>query len=88
MKDRHLQSRRRLYRTRYAFVGLLSTIGVYLISAYLVLPQLWDIHEWQLETFDSDPRLTETGDKHPGDPLNLALVGTDVELTQAMKAAG
>jgi hypothetical protein len=32
--------------------------------------------------------VTQTGDGHPGDPLNIALVGSEQELIRAMTAAG
>jgi hypothetical protein len=37
--------------------------------------------------FDSDPRITQTSDHHPGDPLNVALIGTQPQLEAIMHAA-
>ena len=37
--------------------------------------------------FDDSPRVTETGSDIPGDPLNIALIGTEEELIRAMTAA-
>jgi hypothetical protein len=39
-------------------------------------------------TFDDDPRITTTGDDHPGDPINVALVGEPAQLEAIMKRAG
>ena len=33
-------------------------------------------------------QVTHTGDGHPGDPLNIALVGTETQIIRAMTAAG
>jgi len=36
----------------------------------------------------SGPRMTHTLDRHPGDPINVALQGTEEEVVRAMTAAG
>ncbi len=36
---------------------------------------------------DENPRLTQTSDHHPGDPLNVALTGTEIQLQSIMNAA-
>jgi hypothetical protein len=63
-------------------------LGCYLLVAYAIVPQFWDVYEWEHGTFNTDPRLTRTGDGHPGDPLNIAFVGSEDDLQQAMLAAG
>jgi hypothetical protein len=63
-------------------IGLL--ILLWLLAAYLLIPEIYyETHP----TFDGDPRITETGDDHPGDPLNVALIGTEPEVKAIMKAA-
>ena len=37
---------------------------------------------------DASPRITQTSDHHPGDPLNVALIGTREQLDAIMQAAG
>jgi len=37
---------------------------------------------------DDNPRVTQTDDRHPGDPLNVELIGTSLQLEALMKAAG
>lgn len=37
---------------------------------------------------DGGPRLTHTADGHPGDPVNIALEGSEKNLVRAMTAAG
>jgi LssY C-terminus len=59
----------------------------YLVVAYLILPRLWKHHETRHAVFDDSPRVTHTGSDIPGDPLNIALVGTEEEVIRAMIAA-
>ena len=55
--------------------------------AYIVAPFAWEYYAKHHPAFDDNPRVTETGDGHPGDPLNVALIGTEVEVQKIMKAA-
>lgn len=71
-------------RTVHFVVGFLL---VWAVVAYLLAPLLWKRYARKHPTFDSDPRITQTGDHHPGDPLNVALVGTEAEVQSIMKAA-
>jgi LssY C-terminus len=65
-------------------VGLLL---IWVIVAYLLLPRGWTWYAKRHVSFDADPRVTETHDRHPGDPLNVALIGTREQLEALMKAA-
>lgn len=60
----------------------------YLAVAYLLLPLLWRggarRHHPDLTTA---PRVTQTANGIPGDPLNLALVGAEADVVRAMLAA-
>jgi hypothetical protein len=62
-------------------------------TAYLVLPWI-EKHYFEHEdkhdgsSFATVARVTRTGDDHPGDPINLALVGEDAQLVHGMTAAG
>jgi hypothetical protein len=57
---------------------------LYLIVAYLIVPQLWkrDAHRHP-KLFDA-PRITHTPSGIPGDPINVALLGTEAEVIRAM----
>lgn len=66
-------------------VGLLLLWG---IAAYLVVPLLWKAWFHEHPEYDDSPRITTTGDGHPGDAINLALVGSDGDVVRAMTAAG
>ena len=60
---------------------------IWAVTAYLLIPLLWKRYARRHPEFDANPRLTQTGDHHPGDPLNVALIGTEAELRGIMKAA-
>lgn len=61
---------------------------LYLVVAYLIVPVLWraDTRHHPLD-LTGVPRITVTANGIPGDPLNLAIEGTEAELIRAMTAA-
>ncbi len=63
------------------------TLLVYLVVAYFVVPQLWKTYAKHRPSFDDNPRLTQTSDGHPGDAINVALIGTENQLIAIMQAA-
>jgi hypothetical protein len=67
---------------------LLLILLVWAIAAYLIVPRLWLRHYRKHPFFTQPDRLTETGDGHPGDPINIGLVGTEGDVVRAMTAAG
>lgn len=69
-------------------VWLAILAGAYLLVAYLIVPTVWEVLFHRHPSLDDDPRLTNTHDGHPGDPLNVALVGSLPELRGIMQAAG
>lgn len=79
-----IQRTSRVRRTAY---GLGVFLIGYLIVAYLILPFDWKRFTQKHPSFDDDPRLTETGDGHPGGPCNVALIGNENQLKSAMTAA-
>jgi hypothetical protein len=74
--------RRRLVRV------LLGIILLWAAVAYLVVPRLWKAYFRHHGDLNGVARITQTSDGHPGDPINLALVGTEAEVVRAMTAAG
>lgn len=62
-------------------------LALYFATAYVVLPWAWQTYAKRHPAFDSAPRLTRTGDDHPGDPLNVALVGSEADVERIMTAA-
>lgn len=85
------QTRRRRHRLRRGTKILLAGLGVYGAIAYLVLPWAWRHYERRRvphPAWPEAPRCTVTHNDIPGDPLNLALIGTAEQLAAAMVAAG
>ena len=66
---------------------LVGLVIVYFLGAYVIAPLAWERYAHGHPSFDDHPRLTQTGDHHPGDPLNVALVGTEDEIQTAMRLA-
>lgn len=60
---------------------------VYFIIAYLFVPLLWKGYSDRHPELDSSPRITNTRDGHPGDPLNVSLIGSRSEVEAIMAAA-
>ena len=72
-------------RVRIAFY----VIGVWAVAAYLVAPWVWERYFRGHHGDVADaPRITVTSDGHPGDPLNIALVGSEADVATAMHAGG
>jgi len=66
---------------------LLSAVG-WAVIAYLVVPKLSKLYfRYHLTNADA-ARVTLTSANHPGDPINITLVGSDVEVVRGMTAAG
>ncbi|HWB08233.1 MAG TPA: LssY C-terminal domain-containing protein [Pirellulales bacterium] len=65
----------------------IALLVVYLVVAYVVLPFLWRHFEHHPAMSDA-PKTTYTADRIPGDPLNIALVGSEAEVVAAMHLAG
>lgn len=69
-------------------VGL-GLLAAYLLAAYFLLPWLWWAHErGHHPALDGLPKATVNADGIPGDPLNVALVGSKALLIRAMLATG
>jgi hypothetical protein len=77
----HSSLRRRLLSLG---VGLLL---LYLLTAYVIAPALWLRYARRHPSFDEIPRITYTGDGHPGDPLNVSLIGSERQVKRIMVAA-
>jgi hypothetical protein len=58
------------------------------MAAYVIIPWSWERYAHRHPSFDDNPRITTTGDDHPGDPLNVALVGTLDQVNDLLRAAG
>jgi len=66
---------------------LVIILAAWAVAAYLVAPWLWKKYFQEHPQFADAPRITHTADEHPGDPLNIGLVGEEPDLIRAMTAA-
>lgn len=76
-------SNRRL-RLALVLVGVLLT---YLLAAYVFMPAWWSRYTRKHPSFEDIPTVVHTGSGIPGDPINVALVGSKAEVIQVMLAA-
>lgn len=68
-------------------VVVFALLLLYGALAYWILPKAWR-HEEHRPSLQKIPKITRTAADIPGDPLNVALMGTRAELFKAMKDAG
>jgi hypothetical protein len=69
--------------------GVAALAIVYTVLSYMFVPLAWEFFSKPVfQSPDSAPRLTETADHHAGDPVNVALVGSEAAVKSAMAAAG
>jgi hypothetical protein len=88
MSDDVLQEKPVNSPRRRRWVRLLLVIAaLYLLVAYLVAPLAWKFYAHRHPSFDDNPRITETSDGHPGDPLNVSLIGTQEQIDKIMQDA-
>src|SRR5262249_7020964 len=78
---------RRPSRRRRLLMLVSGLLLVWVIVAYLVMPTFWKRYAHRHPSLEDIPRITHTGSDIPGDPLNVALVGTETELKKIMLAA-
>jgi hypothetical protein len=86
-----LSSQPDLRRRHWFKVGLQLVAGavvLYLVFAYVLAPLTWRVKVRRHPALDGAPTVTHTKDGIPGDPLNLALVGTEDQLISSMVKAG
>jgi hypothetical protein len=68
--------------------GALVLLAVYLLVAYVVMPQLDRRKVRRDPALAENPRLTHTKIGLPGDPLNIEVIGSEEDLIRSMIAAG
>ena len=77
----------RARRTRLVTKLVVAILAAYLLVAYLLMPNWWKVYVWRHPSMEDVPAITYTADHHPGDPLNVSLIGTEAEVEQIMQAA-
>ena len=75
---------RRQRRRRWILIGL----SIWAVLAYLIVPALWSRYFAHAKPLPDVDRVTHTSDGHPGDPVNIALEGSEQDVVRAMLAAG
>lgn len=65
---------------RYVFLFLF----LWLVAAYLIIPLAWHLFGRHHPSLEDVPRITVTKHGIRGDPINIAIVGTDEEVVKAM----
>lgn len=67
---------------------LILFLLIWFVLAYLFIPTLWKAYVHLRPSYDKIGEITYTGDGHPGDPLNVSLIGSEDEVHAVFKAAG
>ena len=83
-----LSNGKRISRTRRYAQRLLFVLFTYLLVAYLIAPEVWKSYLWYRPFLDDQARITTASDGHPGDPLNVGLIGSEAEVNEILRAAG
>lgn len=79
------RKRFRWFVLRWTTVALLA----YMTTAYLLAPMMWRrVERHHHPALDGMPQVARTANNIPGDPLNLALIGSENGVSSAMMAAG
>jgi hypothetical protein len=81
-----VERRARSRRTQLLLVSG-AAIAIYLVLAYVVAPVVWRRRIHRHPDLAGGPRVTHTPNGIAGDPVNLALVGSEADIVSAMTAA-
>ncbi len=73
--------------TRQLLVIVAALLLGYLVVAYLIMPAHWRRYATRHPSLEDVPGVTHTASGIPGDPLNVALVGTEAEIRTLMASA-
>jgi hypothetical protein len=68
-------------------LAFLLAAGLYLVVAYILMPLDWMRYAHRHPALDETPGITIAGNGHPGDPLNVGLIGSEEAVKQIMLAA-
>src|SRR5512147_2192683 len=78
---------RRPHRLRRVLQAIGAMLLVYLLAAYVVIPLIWKKETARHPGLYDAPRITHTVNGIPGDPVNLALLGSEAEIIRGMLTA-
>ncbi len=65
----------------------LGILVVYFVAAYLLMPLFWKVRVHRHPALDEVPGITMTASGIPGDPINVALIGSKSDIVKIMLAA-
>lgn len=74
-------------RRKSWMVNLVVLLLLYGVVAYLFMPLVWHRYVRRHPSLDDLPGITQTAAGIPGDPLNVALIGTESDVKKIMLAA-
>ncbi len=74
-------------RRRRIVIGVFVLVAAWGAVAYLVMPDYWKRYVRKHPSLADVPGVTRTSDGMPGDPINVALVGTKESVVKALAAA-
>jgi hypothetical protein len=86
--ERNLPARKRWKYLKRLAVLTFGFLLLYLAVAYLVMPLLWIRYAHRYPELANAPRITHIIADIPGDPVNVAAVGSESDLKTIMLAAG
>jgi hypothetical protein len=72
---------------RRIVLSVAALIVLYLAVAYVVMPFVWDRYIHRHPALDDVPGITQTTVGIPGDPINVALIGTRQDVERVLTAA-
>jgi len=83
---------RRLHQEKKPHRMFLIAISLVLLGyfglAYLLIPFVWRGYSRWHPALKNCPTITETADGHPGDPINVGLIGDEGEVNRIIRSAG
>jgi hypothetical protein len=82
-----VNSRGKRSRWRNVFIAIIGLLVIWGVLSYLIIPRFLTRYARKHPSLTDLPGITEAKDGMPGDPLNVALIGTEDELLKAMVAA-
>jgi hypothetical protein len=74
-------------RSRRLLFYALGLLFLYFLAAYVIMPAAWRVRVHRHPALDQVPGITTTANHIPGDPINVALVGSKSDLIKIMLAA-
>jgi len=75
-------------RTGRLLRDLFALLAVWAVLAYLVVPRIWEAYFHHHADYAEVARVSVTSDGHPGDPVNIAMIGSENNVILSMTSSG